>query len=250
MKLVFSIQYDGTDYAGWQVQPNSITVQGEIQKVLREFGISELPTAAGRTDSGVHARNMIAHVSMTNNLKLPIEKISLVLNKKLPNDILIKDVRIIEDDYFHSRFSALARQYSYFLHTKPDVFMQRFSTLYTFSIDFSILQKSAEIFIGEHDFSSFAKINPDVKNMICNVEKCFWEKLEDGIFRLEIKADHFLYGMVRSLVGAMLDCARGKRSLENLKETLESKERIYSSTLSPPNGLFFEKAFYPKKYFL
>jgi tRNA pseudouridine38-40 synthase len=250
MKLVFSIQYDGTDYAGWQVQPDAITVQGEIQKVLKGFGIDEIPTAAGRTDAGVHGRNMTAHVGLTDDFRLPIEKTALILNKKLPKDILIKDARIIEDDDFHSRFSAIARQYSYFVHTKPDVFLHRFSTLYTYPVDFEILKKSAEIFRGEHDFSSFSKINPDIKNMICQMETCYWEELEEGKYRLEIKADHFLYGMVRSLVGAMLDCARGKRSLEGLRKALDSKVRNYNSPLAPPNGLFFEKAFYPKKYFL
>ncbi len=250
MKLVFSIQYDGTDYSGWQVQPNAVTVQGEILKVLQEFGINEIPTAAGRTDAGVHGRNMTAHVSLTDDFRLPFEKTASILNNKLPNDILITKVRVIEDEEFHSRFSAVARQYSYFVHTNLDVFFHRCSSFYPFKIDFEVLQKSADIFIGTHDFTSFSKINPDIKNMICKIETCFWEELEEGRYRLEIKANHFLYGMVRSLVGAMLDCARGKKSLENLKNTLESRERNFNSTLAPPNGLFFEKAFYPKKYFL
>jgi tRNA pseudouridine38-40 synthase len=238
------IQYDGTDYSGWQYQPDAITIQGEIQKVLRQFGIEELPTAAGRTDAGVHARKMTAHVHADSNFRVPIEKVASVITNKLPAGIIVNSASIEPDEKFHARFSAIARRYTYSLHTKPDVFIERFSTFHTMPIDWKLLKAAASIFRVRTDFTTFSKINPAIKNNICDIQICQWTQINLNQYQLEIKADHFLYGMVRSLVGAMLDVARGKRSLDDLRKALLAKDRSQNSPLAPPQGLVFEQAYY------
>lgn len=244
MRLILNIQYDGTEFSGWQIQPNARTIQGELQKVLEEYGVSQLSTAAGRTDAGVHASNMTAHVPIDDSFPLPIEKAAQVISKHLPTGINISKASITDNDDFHARFSAKAREYSYYIHSKPDVFLDRYSTLYHYPMNWELLEKSAKIFKTQADFTTFSKVNPAVKNNICNIEKSQWLKIGENRYKFEVKSDRFLYGMVRSLVGTMFDVARGKRTIEDVQNALIAKDRNLNSTLAPAQGLFFEEASY------
>ena len=246
--LILQIEYDGTNYAGWQIQPNDTTIQGLIENALISiYGFDIGVIAAGRTDAGVHARGQVAHTKLLEDFPVPQEKIPVALNSKLPNDIRIKKAILLPNN-FHARYDAAAREYSYTIITKESVFNNRFTTYFKYQFDSNILIKSAEIFLGKHDFTTFSKLNEDTKNYVCNVETCFWQKTDENKWKLTIKADHFVYGMVRAIVGALLDCARGKRTLNDIKSALKKCDRNLASPLAPPQGLILEKVYYPEKF--
>lgn len=244
--LVLGIQYDGTLYAGWQKQPNALAIQEVIENAMLELtGTNFSVVAAGRTDAGVHARNMITHTCMKAEITIPQDKIAIAINSLLPNDIRINFAKIV-DGKFHARFDALKREYTYNLVTSYNVFQSRYAYYYKFPIDTEILFESSKIFVRKADFTTFSKHNPDLNNPICDVVICEWTAINDEHFVLRIRANHFLYGMVRSLVGAMLDAARGKRTIQELEDSLHKCDRNLSSPLAPAHGLFFEKAYYPE----
>jgi len=242
--LILKIQYDGTNYGGWQIQPNARTIQDEIQKAFLSLTGEEINLiGAGRTDAGVHARGMVAHTALKNELKIPSKKIVKAINGHLPDDIRITDASLT-DKKFNARFDAIAREYSYSIHTKESPFLNRFSTFIRYKLDIDKLFASAELFHGKHDFTTFSKLNEDTKNYVCDVEKCEWSGVSECQYILQIKADRFVYGMVRSIVGAMLDVAHGKRSIKDVKNALSQKNRELISPIAPPQGLVLEKVFY------
>ena len=244
--IILKIEYDGTDYSGWQLQHNAKTVQGEIEKGLYKLTGRKLSiVGSGRTDSGVHASNQIAHLQI-DDIPVPENKFSKALNTYLPKDIRIKKTVFTCQD-FHSRFDAVERGYNYILRTRYSVFHRRFEAFIKYGLDIEKLFKSADIFKGKHDFTSFSKYNPEQKNHICNIFETKWEQKSENSFIYTVKADHFLYGMVRSLVGAMIDAARGKRTFENIKQALEKRDRVLNSPLAPPEGLVLSNVIYKNK---
>ncbi len=247
-KLVLLLEYDGTEYCGWQRQKNAISIQEKVEEAIEQILGQKLSiVAAGRTDAGVHARGQVAHINFKTPIKVPIDKIPFVLNSNLP-----KDIRIIQsdiaDDEFHSRYKAIGREYSYTLTTNQSVFLNRFATYLRYVIDEELLFRTAEMFIGEYDFTNFSKYNEETKSYVCNVDFCRWEQVNEDILRLIIRANRFVYGMVRSIVGAMIDVARGKRTLDSLRESVEMKYKNILSPLSAPNGLVLERIYYAEKY--
>ena len=243
--LVLKIQYDGTDYAGWQIQSNANTVQQEIEKALKKICSYDLRiTAAGRTDAGVHARCMVAHSNLGRGFPVKKEKVHIAINSYLPPDIRILQANIV-DFAFHSRFDAIAREYSYSIYKKDDVFLRRLAWQVKYPFSPARLNEAAAVFIGKNDFTTFSKQNDDTLSYVCNVERCDWQK-EAGIWRLHIKPDRFVYGMVRSLVGAMIESARGKLSARDLRQFLVKKDRNLAPALAPARGLIFEQAYYPE----
>ncbi|MBM2814534.1 MAG: truA [Ignavibacteria bacterium] len=248
--LGLKIEYDGTDYCGWQRQANSITIQERVEIALEKLINKSISIiGAGRTDSGVHARGQVASALIDDDFPIPENKIKLALNSELP-----KDIRIIEGKFFnfpfHARFDAVAREYSYTVINKEDVFRRRFSAYYTHKMDEESLFSSAEMFLGKHDFTAFSKKNPDVKNYICKVEICKWEKMDDNSFRLKIKSDRFVYGMVRSLTSVMLGLAAGKLKKKEIQESFMENKRKPIAALMPPSGLILEKVYYNNIKFL
>jgi tRNA pseudouridine38-40 synthase len=246
--LVLKIEYDGTEYGGWQIQKNARTVQEEIENALEKISHHRLSvTGAGRTDAGVHARGQVAHALLESKFPVPEKKIPPVLNSKLPKDIRIKAASILASD-FHSRYDAIAREYSYTISSEESVFDNRFSTYLKYRLDFQTLQDSCKIFVGKHEFTTFSKRNPDTKNYVCNVKICKWQPVGSHSWKMIIKADRFVYGMVRSITGAMLDAARGKRTLKDIESALNKCDRSLSSPLAPAKGLVLEKIYYAKKF--
>lgn len=243
------LEYDGTDFAGWQHQPNQRTVQSELTKVLQRFIPFEgFIVGSGRTDVGVHARGQVAHFS-TESLPFDVQQIPSIFTKRLPTDIRIIDARIPNGDDFHSRFSATERTYHYVISLKDSVFNRRFSWFQTHELSFDILQEAAEMFVGIHDFSTFTKHNKEVTDHRCIVNECEWSfdaKTQQCIFT--IKANRFLYSMVRALVGAMVRCGLGKDSIQELRNRFLQQDRSYIQKLAPPNGLHLAKVSYPQSY--
>ncbi len=247
-KLALLIEYDGTNYCGWQRQLNSLSVQQVIESAVEMIIASKLSVvAAGRTDAGVHAKGQVAHISLIEPINIPTNKIPLALNSYLPLDIRILKA-VITDDNFHSRYKAVAREYSYTLTTKYSVFTRHFISYIKYKLNEKRLFKCAELFLGKHEFLNFSKKNEETKNYLCNVEKCEWEKIENNIYKLTIRADRFVYGMVRSLVGAMIDVARGRRNFSDIIDALSNTESHIISPMAPANGLVLEKVYYPVQY--
>lgn len=246
--LVLKIQYDGTNYSGWQIQPESVSIQGEIEKALLKLFSTKLKLiGSGRTDSGVHALAQIAAVKLEFTPKIPFSKIKSALNGYLPKDIKIIDTKLLDME-FNPRFDALKREYIYYLNTNDLPLESRFSSLIKYKIEFDKLQAAAKVFIGKHNFTTFSKVNPDTSSFICDIDKCEWTKERNDRFRLNISSSHFVYGQVRALVGAMIDHARGKRTIVELKEALQSKDRTQNSPFAPPQGLILYKIYYPEHY--
>lgn len=248
MTLALLIEYDGTRYGGWQVQENSATVQGSIEKALYQISERKISIiGAGRTDAGVHAAGQVAHARLGFEFPVAKEKIAKALNANLPKDIRIIKANMLNRD-FHSRFDAIAREYSYTFVTRDSVFLSHFAAVIKYKIDKQKLSEASEIFLGEHDFTTFSKFNADTPKYVCRVNKCKWTAHDQISFRLEIKADRFVYGMVRSLVGAMVDAARGKRAVSELRNALEAADRSLNSPLAAPQGLVLEKIYYPPEF--
>lgn len=244
-KLVLKIEYDGTRYAGWQRQKNAMSVQQKIEEALKLLTNQDLKIiGAGRTDAGVHASGQIAHSRLVDRLGIHLEKLTNAINFYLPEDIRILDSRII-DYQFHSTKDAQSREYNYFIHTLDKPLLRHFSTLIQSRIDFDLLFNSAIIFLGEKDFTTFSKLNKSTLDYHCNVQVCQWFKINEVYYKLIIRANRFVYGMVRGIVGAMIEIARGKMKIDEVEEALAKKDRNFTCPMAPAKGLILTNVFYP-----
>jgi len=248
--LALIIEYDGTNFSGWQIQPNSRTVQETIELALQKLTGKDIRIiGAGRTDSGVHAKGQVAHAIVGKEFTIPSDKIAIAINSVLPKDIRIQKAKIFVKE-FHARFDAVAREYSYTLTTKESVFLRHFTTYYKYPLDFEKLSDVAALFLGNHDFTTFSKLNLSTKSYICNVEKCDWEKLNENCYQLHIKADRFVYGMVRALTGTMLEFAGSRITVDQIKDSFAAKNRSLCPALAEQQGLILEKVYYPEEFSL
>ncbi|MFW6276097.1 MAG: tRNA pseudouridine(38-40) synthase TruA [Bacteroidota bacterium] len=249
--LILRLEYDGSSYHGWQSQPDMPNIQDKLESAIEKLtGRFTRITGAGRTDTGVHARGQVATMPLHDGFTIPEDKIPIALNSNLPPDIKITDAQISRKE-INARFDAAAREYEYLLSADLNPFLRKYLSHYKYPFDPELLNEAAQLFLGTHDFSTYSKHNPEVTNHTCNLQICFWDNFRDDIFqteifRLQIKADRFLFSMVRALAGAMLDHARGKVSLAGIKEALEAKNRNMASPLAPPQGLYLKKVYYPE----
>ena len=237
-----TIQYDGSDFQGWQVQARGRTVQGDIEKALSVIYPKEKITliGAGRTDSGVHAIGQVA------NIQLP-DKLSASTLLKAVNGNLKKDVRIdmVEevDKEFNARFSATSREYEYIICKKYNTIKRNYSANLKYQIDPKILIKCSESLIGEHNFSLFCKSKAEVTNKICIIYLAEWQERDDLlIFR--IKASRFLHHMVRYLVGTMLVVARNHYTTSDFISLLNNESKGLRVVRAPAEGLFLKEVNY------
>ena len=243
------IEYDGTNYAGWQRQTNALAVQEVVEKALSAaFNRPLTCIGAGRTDAGVHARGQVAHSILREKSNIPDEKIVVAINSNLPKDISIKRARLV-DYKFHATSDAIAREYSYSIHTRRSVFLRHYSNYYKYDIELDKLHEIAQVFEGEHNFTTFSKLNTETKSYVCNIEFCYWEKIDSTHRIMHIKADRFVYGMVRALVGVMVEYARGKRTKDEIISSLKENDRSKASPLVTPEGLILEKVYYNRPVF-
>ncbi|MBK9248872.1 MAG: tRNA pseudouridine(38-40) synthase TruA [Ignavibacteria bacterium] len=242
--LLLRVEYDGTNFGGWQFQLNAPTIQGELEKAWHKLtGSDERIVGAGRTDAGVHSRGQVAHIKIPDEFNIPDHKFALALNSRLPKSIRITATQVTELD-IQARFDAISREYSYSITTNQSVFNRHFSWHVNYRFDHELLVESAAAFLGKHNFTTFSKRNDDTLSYVCDLQICEWTEIDNGL-RLRIKADRFVYGMVRSLVGAMMDTATHKLTISNLIEYLHLADRQHNSTLAPPQGLILEKIGYP-----
>lgn len=239
LKLV--LEYDGTDFVGWQSQINGRSVQDEITSVLSGVLQEKISLhGAGRTDSGVHARGQVAHFHT--NSTLAASSIVNALNGLLPKDISVHSVEEVPEK-FHSRFDARERVYRYYIITEPTAIERRFSWFVKYDLDLQAMNEAANLILGEHDFESFCKYEAEVDHYRCTVIKSGWEQISAKIV-YEVGANRFLHGMVRALVGTMIDVGRGSISVKEFKEIMAAKDRQKAGMAAPPHGLFLEEVVY------
>lgn len=241
------LAYNGENYFGWQTQPNGDTVQETIEKALTTLLRTPTPIlGAGRTDSGVHATNMIAHFDCEID---DLDTCDLVfkLNNFLPRDISIHKIIPVQNDA-HARFDALSRTYKYYVTTKKDPFGYKFKYKIYSKLDIDRMNESAQVLFDYIDFTSFSKLHTDVKTNNCTIKYAKWEQNGDD-YVFTIKANRFLRNMVRAIVGTLILVGQNKISVNDVRNIIEAKDRGKAGTSAPGHALFLEEVEYPKEIF-
>ena len=243
-RYFIELQYDGSSFAGWQIQPNAKTVQAEIENALSTIlRKTTAVTGCGRTDTGVHARFFVAHFdcpTIFNNEKL--EQLTFKLNRFLPISIHIFKIYPVKPDA-HARFDAISRTYKYYLNIQKNPFLEKYSWYYFGHFDFNLMNETAKILFEYHDFTSFSKLHTQTKTNNCKITFAEWT-YENGTWVFTITADRFLRNMVRAIVGTLLDVGRGHISPNEFRKIIELKERQKAGQSVPAHGLFLEKVEY------
>ena len=235
------IEYDGTNYSGWQRQQNARTVQGEIEEVLLKILQEKAGIAgAGRTDAGVHARGQVANFHT--NTDRTNREIQASLNALLPDDISILDVADVPPE-FHARFSAKERCYSYLITRRPSAILRHYTWRVGYDLDVDLMKTSAAALPGSKEFGSFCTGQSEVADVRCAVVSACWEE-QDSSLLFTIRSDRFLHGMVRSLVGTMVDVGRGYTALDDFFAMLKKNDRREGGPAAPPAGLVLESVVY------
>ena len=250
IKLKLTIAYDGTNYAGWQVQKTGIAVQQKIEEVLvRFFPSTSRLSGSSRTDAGVHALGMIAHVEFpSKELNMPVEKVVLALNAFLPPDIRVRSAAKCRGD-FHARFDAKGKQYRYFIWNEPAMnpLLRQTAWHVPQRLDLRAMRSAARLFIGRHDFKSFAATrNYEMETTVRTVTRCDLKK-NGPLLTFVIEADGFLYKMCRGIVGTLVQTGRGKFALSDIKTMLAALDRRAAGMTAPAHGLVLWKVFYAGK---
>lgn len=243
MRYFIWFSYDGTRYHGWQTQPNGITVQSELERCLSLLLRQNINvTGAGRTDTGVHARHMAAHFDIE---QLPMSEQDLAhkLNGLLPHDIGVERIERVADD-LHARFSAVARTYYYYIHTRKDPFLRQYSLEIHYQLDYELMNEAGRILMEYEDFGAFCKAGSDVKTTICHVTHAQWHQTSPTSWYFEITANRFLRNMVRAVVGTLIEVGRGKMTLQEFRQVIEGGRRTQAGESMPAKALFLEDVKY------
>lgn len=240
--------YDGAAYHGWQVQPNAVTVQQVLEEALATLMRVPVPlVGAGRTDAGVNAECMVAHADFP--CEVDAAHIVYKLNRLLPPDIAVSDVRRVKDDA-HARFDAISRRYCYRVVTAKSPFSRRYAMRVPKDIDFDAMNMAAAL-LGEYaDFTSFSKLHTDVKTNNCKVTHAAWRRVSENEWVFEIEADRFLRNMVRAIVGTLLLVGRGKLDIDGFRKVIENKARGEAGDSAMGEALFLVGVEYPDTIFL
>ncbi|MGB2867026.1 MAG: tRNA pseudouridine(38-40) synthase TruA [Bacteroidota bacterium] len=239
VKLI--LEYDGTDFAGWQYQPNGRSVQEEIEKAIRQITQEAVRIAgAGRTDAGVHALGQVASFALAKDVDL--KSFGKSLNAVLPEDVVVVDALPTAMD-FHARYSATKRRYKYYIMKKPTAVWRRYCWWLNYALDFEAMAACARMIEGEHDFASFCKTDSGVEHHRCKIHESVW-RLKGDTLEFDITANRFLYGMVRALVGTMVEVGRGYRPQSEFEKILNERDRSKAGMAAPPLGLFLREVLY------
>ena len=243
------LAYDGTNYHGWQIQPNGISVQECLMKALATFLRREIEViGAGRTDAGVHATLMVAHFDFEGD-DLDVELVADKLNRLLPPDISVYQVRRVKSDA-HARFDATARTYKYYITTSKNPFNRQYRCRIHGNLDFKRMNEAAQELFGYSDFTSFSKLHTDVRTNICRITMAEWTQVDEVTWVFTIRADRFLRNMVRAIVGTLLEVGRGKMTVQDFKQVIELQDRGKAGTSAPGQALFLVNVEYPENLFI
>lgn len=242
MRYFIQFSYDGSDFFGWQKQPDVVSVQQTLEEALSLFLKKAIDlVGAGRTDTGVHAREMFAHFDYEGEFDR--EQLIYRLNAFLPESIVILNLIEVQAQA-HARFDAISRTYEYWVVFTKNPFLTNYAYYIKQDIDVDLMNEAAKELIKFTDFECFSKTNTDVKTFICDLKSANWKLVEDKLV-FTITADRFLRNMVRAIVGTLLEIGKHKMNLEDLKEVLASKDRSKAGPSVPAKALFLTKVNYP-----
>jgi tRNA pseudouridine38-40 synthase len=241
-RYFLEVAYKGTHYAGFQIQDNAVTIQGEIDKALSLLLREPVKTTgSSRTDTGVHAYQNYLHFD-SNQPLLP--HLRYKLNAVLSPDIVIRAIYAVGEDA-HARFGALSRSYLYRVYNAKDPFLRETGYYFPYPLEADVLHRTAAAILEYTDFTSFSKRNTQVKTFNCQIQHASWEKLP-GQYLFHITANRFLRGMVRGLVGTMLKTARGRLDTADFRRIIEARINLETDFSAPPQGLFLMEVKYPE----
>lgn len=247
MRYFLHLSYKGTNYHGWQIQPNAHTVQAEIQEGLSTILRTKVDImGSGRTDTGVHAKVQVAHFDFDEPLDM--DQLVHKLNGLLPSDISIQSCAEVKPDA-HSRFDAIERDYRYYINHRKSPFLTTESYYFSYDLDLDLMNAAAKELLGEQDFESFSKVKTEVNNFICNISKAEWFEQNDQLV-FHVRANRFLRGMVRALVGTLIQVGQKKLTVEEFKTVIKAKNRKSAGRAVPPHGLFLTAVKYPQEIYL
>lgn len=242
MRYFIEFAYKGTNYHGWQSQPNAVTVQETLEKALSLLLRQPIElTGAGRTDSGVHASQMFAHFDSEIPLDIPV--LIKKLNSFLPKDIAVFNFHPVHDEA-HARFDAVLRTYNYHIHTRKNAFECHDSWYFQHELNLEKMNSACAILFEYTDFECFSKTHTDVYTFICKITEAFWTQNGDTIV-FTITADRFLRNMVRAIVGTMINIGLGKTEVNDLHRIIATKNRSEAGFSVPAHGLYLSKVEYP-----
>ncbi len=242
-RYFIQLSYDGTNYHGWQFQPNGLSVQQVLEQALTIVAREDIAvTGAGRTDAGVHASFFVAHFDAENST-LDAEKITYNLNSLLPSDVAVQKIYKVSE-LAHARFDALSRKYNYYIVKQKNPFKRQFATKESRIPDLELMNQAAQKLFNYIDFTSFSRVGTDVKTNNCKIVLAHWTEQPDG-YVFTITADRFLRNMVRAIVGTLLEVGFRKLTIDEFCAIIEAKNRSSAGASVPANGLFLVDIVYP-----
>lgn len=274
MRFFIYFSYNGAAYHGWQYQPNATSVQEQMESAFRTL-LREpvILTAAGRTDTGVHARLMVAHFDLPSTFDLSpltaLQDLVFRLNGFLPADISVHKIVPVRPDA-HARFDATSRTYEYWVTDVKNPFTEHLITYTRFQLDFDRMNEAAKILLEENDFASFCKAHSDNKTTLCDIRRAFWEprplpflsydnlftnssftnlQIEKPCWVFTIEADRFLRNMVRAVVGTLFEVGRGAMTIDEMRDAIQAHDRCAAGQSMPPDGLYLTDIRYPEHIF-
>ncbi|NTW24649.1 MAG: tRNA pseudouridine(38-40) synthase TruA [Lentimicrobium sp.] len=247
-RYFIQLAYNGSGFHGWQIQPNAHTVQAEIQQALSLIAAASIElTGAGRTDTGVHARQFFAHFDRENLMDTAeLFQLAYKLNRFLPSSILINEIFRVQPD-IHARFSAITRTYRYYISRQKDPFSNSLSWIYTTDLDVDVMQQAAEIIKEYTDFTCFSKTRTQTKTNDCAIFESYFEQ-KGPLLIYHVKANRFLRNMVRAIVGTLQEVGKGNIGIEDFRMIIEKGTRSDAGMSVPACGLFLEEIEYPEGF--
>ncbi len=243
MRYFIECAYRGTKYCGWQIQINANTVQAELEKALSILLKTKIDiTGSSRTDTGVHAMQQMAHFEVSDEI---LDTVNLVyrMNRILPHDISVSKIFKVAEDY-HARFEATSRKYEYRISRNKNPFQKGLVYEFKGDLNVNLMNQACQIFFKHIDYQCFSKINTDVFTFNCTIEEARWEEYPDGTLVFYIKANRFLRGMVRAIVGTLLEIGSGRLSVDDFEQIILSKNRKKAGRAVPAEGLFLMEVNY------
>lgn len=237
MRVKLTVAYDGTDYCGWQVQPNGVTIQEKLNEAVSDLFRKEISTiGASRTDSGVHAIGNVACFDV--DTRMPASKIAYALNERLPRDIVIQQSEEVPDD-FHPRFAKTRKVYEYRILNRrfPDPLLMRYTYFFHRDLDCDLMDIEAQALVGEHDFTSFASVKSQTDSFVRTIYAISVKRADNDVITIHIEGNGFLYNMVRIIAGSLILVGSGQREAGFIQRALAAHDREAAGPTAPPEGL-------------
>ncbi|GAA0725168.1 tRNA pseudouridine(38-40) synthase TruA [Aquimarina litoralis] len=247
MRYFLELSYKGTSYHGWQRQPNAISIQEVLESSLSLLLKAKIEiVGAGRTDAGVHAKQIMAHFDYENDID--VDQLCYKLNSLLPKDIAIQKIYLVQEEV-HARFDAMSRSYEYIITLEKDPFSINHAYYLKKDLDVDLMNKAAKLLLNYTNFKCFSKSKTDVKTYNCTITNAVWER-NGSLLIFKITANRFLRNMVRAVVGTLVEIGEHKLNLEDLKEIIKSENRSEAGYSVPAHGLYLTKVAYPNTIYL